>query len=218
MECQACSKEVPERPLIVECGPHFIPRVFCGRDCWNAYAASIPPKPYGYWDALYPLEEKVEKDNVSLSGLEPDLTTEEYMKLFNRAVMDGEELTYHLPAVKDLTPEQLVDHVNLINKFAVRIRIAKQAVKKTLEERRITLTNEQKEALRLRDMQYKPKPAAVEGKEPRKRRVAGTAKKEDAIESIARLFGLTPEQAQKRLERLAAKAEGEDKKDDEEKS
>jgi hypothetical protein len=206
MECLGCASEITERPLVVH-GVRY-PMHFHGRECWNAYAASVQPKPRGFWEIL--TEAAVEKENVSISGNEPELSTEEYMMLFNRAVMEGEELSYHLPAVKDLTPEELVDHVNLINKFAIRIRVAKQAVKKTLEERRITLDKEQREALRLRDMQYKPKPVATEGEAPRKRRAAGTAKKEDLIESMARLFGITPEQAAKRLAKQKAAADSEE--------
>jgi hypothetical protein len=208
MECKGCDKDIEDRALVVH-GLHG-PMHFHGRECWNAYSATIPPKPQGYWDAVFPLEEEVEKDTVSLSGNEPELSSEEYMKLFNRAVNEGEELSYHLPAVKDLTPEELVDHVNLINKFAVRIRVAKQAVKKTLEERRITLSKDHREALRLRDMQYKPKPVAVEGQAPKKRRAAGTAKKSDAIENIMNLLGLTREQAEAKLERIAAKLNAQD--------
>lgn len=185
---------------------------FHGLECWNTYAATVPPKPKELWEVLYPTEEAVEKsEDARLSGQEPELSTEEYMQLFNRAVNEGEELSYHLPAVKSLTPEELVDHVNLINRFAVRIRVAKQAVKKTLEERRITLDKEHRDALKVRDMQYKPKPApSADGAAPRKRRAAGTAKKEDLIESMAKLFGITPEQAAKRLAKQKAAVDSEE--------
>lgn len=209
MDCLGCFNEITDRPLTV----HGIrgSMLFHGRECWNVYAAKVPPKTKGFWDVLYPMEEAVDKEDVSLSGHEPELSNEEYMQLFNRAVNDGEELSYHLPAVKLLTPEELVDHVNLINKFAIRIRVAKQAVKKTLEERRITLDKEHRDALKIRDMQYKPKPVVKEGDAaPKKRRAAGTAKKEDLIESMAKLFGITPEQAAKRLAKQKAAADSEE--------
>jgi hypothetical protein len=151
-----------------------------------------------------------EEPDVKIAGVEPDLTQEEYMILFNRSVREGEELTYHLPAVKDLTPEELVDHVNLLTKFSTRIRIAKQAVKVTLEAKRIHLTKEHKDALKVRDMQYKPKPAPTEEKTSKPRRAAGTAKSLDAIDTIMKLMGCTREQAERRLAKAAAKLEAQE--------
>jgi len=152
-------------------------------------------------------DEVTEESEVRLSGAEPDLSTEEYMTIFNRMVNDGEELGYHLPAVKDMTPEELVDHVNLLSRFSSRIRIAKQAAKVTLEAKRIHLDGKQREALKLRDMQYKPKPAPSPDSSKTPRRKAGTAKTIDAIEGIMRLMGCTREQAEKRLEKVTALAE-----------
>lgn len=152
--------------------------------------------------------EEVSEPEVKIAGNEPDLTQEEYTTLFNRVVTEGEELGYHLPAVRDLTPEELVDHINLLTKFSTRIRVAKQAIKVTLETKRITLSKEQRDALRVRDMQYKPKPAPSPDKKPR--RAAGTAKKADAIEQIMDLLGLTREQAEARLAKVQAKLESQE--------
>jgi len=154
--------------------------------------------------------DEVDETEVRLSGAEPDLSTEEYMSIFNRMVNDGEELGYHLPAVKEMTPEELVDHVNLLSRFSTRIRIAKQAAKITLEAKRIHLDGQQREALKLRDMQYKPKPAATTSSSPRRK--AGTAKVEDAVEGIMRLMGCTREQAEKRLAKAKAVSEASDEK------
>lgn len=143
-------------------------------------------------------------DTVKMSGQEPDLTTEEFMTLFNRAVHEGVELKYYLPAVKDLTPEDLVDHINKIHKFSLRIRVVKTSAIKTLNERKIHLSATKREELRIRDMQYKPKPAPKEGKAPRKR---GTAKKEDAIETMMRILGVDRTTAEKRLARAQKKLE-----------
>lgn len=152
-----------------------------------------------------------EGNEVKVSGAEPDLSTEEYMMIFNRVVNEGEELGYHLPAVKDLTPEELVDHVNLLSRFATRIRIAKQATKITLEAKCIHIDGKQREALKLRDMQYKPKPtASTTSSTPRRK--AGTAKVEDAVEGIMRLMGCTREQAEKRLAKAKTISESEEEK------
>ena len=147
---------------------------------------------------------------VRMSGSEPDLSNDEYMTIFNRLVNDGEELSYHLPAVKDLSPEELVDHVNLLSKFSVRIRVAKQATKITLEQKRIHLGKEQRDALKLRDQQYKPKPVPKEGAAPRRAR--GTAKTEDAIETMARLLGVSREVAEKRMAKAKATIESSEEK------
>ena len=144
------------------------------------------------------------EEPVKMSGPEPDLTTDEYMELFNRSVHEGVELKYFLPAVKDLSPEDLVDHINKIHKFSLRIRVIKQSTKRTLEEKKIHLSEKHRKELHLRDMQYKPAPIPKEGKAPRKR---GTAKKEDAIETMMRLFGIDREKAEKRLARAQAKVE-----------
>lgn len=151
-----------------------------------------------------------EGNEVKVSGAEPDLSTEEYIMIFNRVVNEGEELGYHLPAVKDLTPEELVDHVNLLSRFSTRIRIAKQATKITLEAKCIHIDGKQREALKLRDMQYKPKPAASTAPTPRRK--AGTAKVEDAVEGIMRLMGCTREVAEKRLAKAKAVASSEEEK------
>lgn len=149
---------------------------------------------------------------IKLQGSEPDLSTEEYMMVFNRCVNEGEELSYYLPAVKGMTPEELVDHVNLLSKFSARIRIAKQATKVTLEAKRIHLSKDQREALRVRDMQYKPKPAPSEDTVKRTRRASGTAKSEDAIETMMRLLNITREVAETRLAKAKARlSEEEDK-------
>jgi len=150
------------------------------------------------------LGEDMSDTDVKVSGMEPELSTEEYMVIFNRVVNEGEELGYHLPAVKDLSPEELVDHVNLLAKFATRIRVAKQAAKITLEQKRINLNKEQRDALKLRDMQYKPKPVPKEGEEPRKPRKAGTAKPQDAVEMMMSVLGISREKAEKKLLKLAA--------------
>jgi hypothetical protein len=141
-------------------------------------------------------------DDVKMSGAEPELTEEEYAALFNRSVREGMEMTYTLPATKDLSPEALVDHVNLLSAFALRVRIAKQAAKVTLEQKRIHLDKEQREALRLRDMQYKPVVRPKEdddSKVTKPRRAAGTAKKDDAITQIMKLMGMSRDAAEKFL-------------------
>lgn len=152
----------------------------------------------------------LEQDGIRISGAEPDLTEQEYRELFLRITDQGEELSYHLPAVKDLSPEELVDHVNLLTKFSIRVRIAKQTARVQLDAKRITLSEEHKKALKLRDMQYKPKPAPSEEKAPRAKRAAGTAKVEDAVENIMRIMGLTREQAEKRLAKAKSLLDPED--------
>ncbi|KKL57222.1 hypothetical protein LCGC14_2237540 [marine sediment metagenome] len=146
----------------------------------------------------------VNEESVTMSGQEPDLTTEEFMELFNRSVNDGIELKYYLPATKDLSPEDLVDHINKIHKFSLRIRVVKTSAIKTLNERKITLSEKHRKELHVRDMQYKPPPASREGKTPRKR---GTAKAEDAIGTMMRLLGVDRPTAEKRLARAQKKIE-----------
>ena len=146
----------------------------------------------------------VNEESVTMSGEEPDLTTEEFMELFNRSVNDGIELKYYLPATKDLSPEDLVDHINKIHKFSLRIRVVKTSAIKTLNERKITLSEKHRKELHVRDMQYKPKPIPKESKAPRKR---GTAKAEDAIGTMMRLLGVDRETAEKRLARATKKLE-----------
>lgn len=149
-------------------------------------------------------EEGKQDPPPKVSGDSPDLSTEEYVKVFNKIVNEGEELGYHLPAVKDLTPEELVDHINLLSKFATRVRVAKQAAKVTLEAKRIHLSKEEKEALKIRDMQYKPAKQVTESTAKKPRRASGTAKYEDAIDGMMKLMGLTREQAEKRLAKASA--------------
>ena len=145
--------------------------------------------------------------DVKISGPEPDLTTEEYMHLFNRAVNDGDKLEYYLPAIKDLTPEELVDHINMINKFYLRVKVVKHAAKKMLEERKITLSKDHRDRLRLQDMAYKPKPVPKEGKAAKTPRKRGTAKQQDAIEMMMNLLGISREKAEAKLARAEKKAE-----------
>ena len=156
---------------------------------------------------LTPTEGEIMSDaEVKISGPEPDLTTEEYMKVFNRAVNEGDKLEYYLPAIKDLTPEELVDHINMVNKFSLRVKVVKQAAKAMLEERKITLSKDHRDRLRLQDMAYKPKPVPKEGvtKTPRKR---GTAKQQDAIEMMMNLLGISREKAEVKLARAEKKVE-----------
>jgi hypothetical protein len=140
---------------------------------------------------------------INLIGDKAELGEEDYKVLYNRAVMEGEKFDYYLPAVKDLTPEQLVDHINALSSLIPRIKVAAQAAKVTLEDRKISLNNEQREMLRLRDAQYKPKKQEDPNK-PKKvagpRRKAGTAKSDDAAELMARLLGVSKEEAQKMID------------------
>lgn len=148
--------------------------------------------------------EEVMQDGVRVSGNEPDLSEEEYKKLFTREVTDGGGLEFHYPAVKDMTPEQLVDHIEMLRQSMLRIRIASQAAKITLEERKIHLGKEEREALRLRDLSYKPKKVEDPEKAARAPRKKGTAKTEDAIELMMKLYGITREKAESKLRKIEA--------------
>jgi len=142
------------------------------------------------------------QDGVKLSGPEADLSEEEYKKLFTRVVTEGSEIGFHYPAVKDMTPEQLVDHMEHLRQCSIHIRVSSQAAKITLEQKKIHLSKEEREALRQRDLAYKPKKPTVEGATPRKARARGTAKTEDAIEMMMNLYGWTREKAEAKMKKL----------------
>jgi len=135
------------------------------------------------------------EDGLKVSGQEPDLTPEEYMKLFVRSAN----------VVVKMDPETLVDHIERLRQASIRIKVATQAAKKTLEERRITLKKEQRDALKLREMSYKPKatPKEVDPSAPKKaRKSPGTGLGADAIETVMKMYGITREKAEKRMKKI----------------
>ncbi len=157
---------------------------------------------------LPPVESVLEKEQdrfqgLKISGVENDISEEDYKKVYCRAVNDGDKIDFYLKPIKDQTPEELVDTIGNLTKFMIQVKVIKQAAKITLEDRKITLSSEQRELLRLRDQQYKPKKVEDPNK-PKKvsapRRKVGTAKLEDAAQMMANLLGISLEDAKKMID------------------
>ncbi len=141
-------------------------------------------------------QEQPRMQSLRLSGDSSELSEEEYKKVYCRAVNDGDKLDFYLKAIKDQTPEELVDTIGQLSQFMLRVKVVKQAAKITLEDRKITLSTEQRELLRLRDQQYKPKKVEEKKETSRApRRKSGTAKSEDAAQMMANLLGIPLDKA-----------------------
>lgn len=141
------------------------------------------------------------QDGLRMSGVDTDLTEEEYKNIFTRFVKEGGEVAYHFKSIAEMTAEEIVDHMEFLRQASMRIKISSQAAKVTLESKKIHLSQEEREALRLRDLAYKPKKQDSPEK-PKRAKKASSGTNMDPIEFMMKMLGLTREQAEKRLAKV----------------
>lgn len=92
-----------------------------------------------------------------LSGSSPTFDDETYRKLFNGFVVDPTSLqvTSDKPVVQ-MTDEELMIWIHKLDDFIRVTKLAQQASRVNLEDRKLKYTTEQREALERLDRKYKP--------------------------------------------------------------
>lgn len=139
-------------------------------------------------------------EDVKLSGLEPEMTEEEYRRLFNLARTSKDISTEIIPVVADLTKtgksfaemtmEEKTDHIEFLSRCMRKIKIFKNSAALAKQEALMALSEEERAKVRDYDRKYKPKPRTAENEEkrsPAERKAMSPEEK--LIEMLAKQLG-----------------------------
>ncbi|MHA2303406.1 MAG: hypothetical protein ACXACD_20900 [Candidatus Thorarchaeota archaeon] len=139
-------------------------------------------------------------------GIGEPFDTEKYRQLFNGFLKDPTVLNISSEkSVAEMDNEELTAWIYHLDEFVRDAKVAKQAARVTLEDRRLQMTEEQKKIQYELDKKYKPAtPARVSAKAPKAKK--GTKEKlteeQKRIKAAMDLMGLSEEKA---IEWLKAK-------------
>ena len=139
-------------------------------------------------------------EDVKLSGLEPEMTEEEYRRLFNLARTSADIATEILPDVSlltrtgknfsDMTMEEKTDHIEFLNRCMRKIKIFKNSASLAKQEAMMEMSEAERDKVRAYDKKYKPKPATTEGgpkRSPSERKTMSP--EERLVEMLAKQLG-----------------------------
>lgn len=133
-----------------------------------------------------------------MSGQMQDFDTETYRTLFNGYLKDPTQLAIsNEKPIVEMSDEELTAWVFKLEDFIRTAKVAKQAARVTLEDRRLQMTEEQRKKQRMLDLKYKP--ATVKKESPKKARGGSSTPKlsieEKTINAAIDLMGMTREKA-----------------------
>lgn len=140
-------------------------------------------------------------EDVKLSGLEPEMTEEEYRRLFNLARVSKDISTEIIPIVADLTKtgksfadmtmEEKTDHIEFLSRCMRKIKIFKNSAALAKQEALMALSEEERAKVRDYDKKYKPKARTTEEgdvkRSPAERK--SMSPEEKLIEMLAKQLG-----------------------------
>ena len=161
------------------------------------------------------IEGGLDLEDVKLSGHEPEMTEEEYRRLFNlgrTAPNVVEVISEDLAALvktgksfTDMTMEEKSDHIEFLSRCYRKIKVFKSSAALLKQEEMMQLSEEERERVREHDKKYKPKPRpTVDGGPPKERAQAKSAE-EKLVESLAKqLFDGDLEQAREYIAKRKA--------------
>lgn len=128
-------------------------------------------------DDMIEYEGGADLEDVKLSGLEPEMTEEEYRRLFNLARTSLDVTTELQPEIEgarktgksfaDMTMEEKTDHIEFLSRCMRKIKIFKNSAALAKQEALMALSEEERVKVRDYDKKYKPKPRTAENEEKR---------------------------------------------------
>ena len=140
-------------------------------------------------------------EDVKLSGLEPEMTEEEYRRLFNLARTSADltsELVVDIEAIKstgksfsDMTIEEKTDHIEFLNRCMRKVKIFKNSASLAKQETLMELSETERAKSREYDKKYKPKARTAENEEKRSsgERKPPMSAEDKLIELLAKQLG-----------------------------
>ena len=150
-------------------------------------------------DCAIAIEGSLELEDVKMSGHEPEMSTEEYRRLFNLARTSNDitsELASDLESIKktgksfgDMTMEEKSDHIEFLNRMVRKIKVIKNSAALRKQEEMMELSEAEREKVRDYDRRYKPKPVGVESKSPGGPRKPAKTAEQKMIESLTQMLG-----------------------------
>jgi hypothetical protein len=147
------------------------------------------------------MKEDTLEEDVKLSGLEPEMTEEEYRRLFNLARTSKDlisELQTELDSIRktgksfaEMTMEEKTDHIEFLNRAMRKVKIFKNSSALAKQEALMELSETERARVREYDRKYKPKPRVGEGTEKRSsgERKAPMSAEDKLLEMLAKQLG-----------------------------
>jgi hypothetical protein len=140
-------------------------------------------------------------EDVKLSGLEPEMTEEDYRRLFNLARTSTDLIAEIKPdldgvtrtgkSFSDMTMEEKSDHIEFLGRCMRKIKVFKSSAALAKQEAMMSLSEDEREKVRAHDRKYKPKPhvdGSLEKRSAGERKAPQTAE-EKLIDMLAKNLG-----------------------------
>lgn len=157
---------------------------------------------YTMWkDDMKDYEGGADLEDVKLSGLEPEMTEEEYRRLFNLARTSTDlivELGTDIEAIRktgksfsDMTMEEKTDHIEFLNRCMRKVKIFKNSASLAKQEAMMEMSESERAKVKDYDRKYKPKPRTAENEEKRStgERKAPQSAEEKMIDGLTKMLG-----------------------------
>lgn len=140
-------------------------------------------------------------EDVKLSGLEPEMTEDEYRRLFNLARTSPDliaEIQADIDAVKktgksfaEMTMEEKTDHIEFLSRMMRKVKIFKNSASLAKQEALMELGEVERARVKEYDKKYKVKPRVDETTEKRSsgERKAPQSPEEKLIDMLAKQLG-----------------------------
>lgn len=120
-------------------------------------------------------QEEANLEDVKLSGVEADMTEEEYRRLFNLARTSTnlvEEIATELEGISKtgknfstMTMEEKTDHIEFLNRCMRKVKIFKSSAQLAKQEELMELSESERARVKEYDKKYKPKPRVADSTE-----------------------------------------------------